>query len=210
MKKNTRLKGKLSLHSRGFGFVKPDTDHDDVFIPPPKLNGAIDGDTVIIGNLKQGPKGWEGSIESIIKRGRNRMVGTLIDFNENGDAIIFTPTAGEDRPLLLKKSSKQPFVIGDRVLVSVEDQRKDFATCTLQKFFGNIDNALIDTEVAIEEYEIIPAFHPAAIEEAEKFESECKLTKDRVDLREIVCVTIDPKTARDYDDALSISKDKHG
>ncbi len=210
MKSSTRLKGKLSLHPKGFGFVKPECGHEDVFIPPTKLNSAIDGDLVIVTSLRKGQKGWEGVIESIAKRGRNRMVGAVVDFNEKGDAMIFAPTAGEERLFVLKKSPKQKFSIGDRVSINVDNRSKNLSTCTLHKYFGSIDDALIDTDVAIEEYELTSTFPPAALKEASKFSPECKLTKDRVDLRDLECVTIDPKTARDYDDALSITKDKNG
>ncbi len=209
MKKNTRLKGKLSLHPRGFGFVRPDCGHEDCFIPPNRLCGAFDGDVVIVSNLKKGQKGWEGSIESIFKRGRSRMVATVVDFNQKKEPLVFAPTAGEER-LFILKAPQQKFVIGDRLSINIDKNSKDRSTCTLHKFLGNIDNPLIDSEVAIEEYDLIASFPPAVIKEAEKFSSECKLTKDRTDLRDLVCVTIDPKTARDYDDALSISKDKNG
>ncbi len=211
MSKKNRLQGKISIHTKGFGFLSADCGHEDIFIPASKINGAFDGDVVVVSSLKKSAKGWEGIVESIKQQNRKRIVGTVVDHYPNGDAMIFSASAGEERPLCLKKSPKTKFEIGDRVSLNIKSQGTDNSlTCTLHKFLGNINDALIDSDVAIEEYNLHEKFPAAVIAEAEKFKEGCVLTKDRVDYRDLECLTIDPTTARDYDDALSITKDKNG
>ena len=42
------VKGTLSMHKRGFAFLRPEEEGlEDVFIPPNEINGALDGDTVL-------------------------------------------------------------------------------------------------------------------------------------------------------------------
>ena len=49
-KTNSKLiKGTLSQNKKGFAFLRPEDDEmDDIFIPPTKINRALDGDTVIV------------------------------------------------------------------------------------------------------------------------------------------------------------------
>ena len=210
MKPTKRLQGKISLHPKGFGFIKPECGHEDIFIPPPKINGALDGDIVTVDSLKKSQKGWEGAVNRVVDRGRKRIVGTVVDFYTNGDAMLFSPMAGEERSFNVKKTPAYKLTIGDRVSVNVNGQNDDGFDCTVHKVLGNIDNAHIDSDVAIQEFELFSEFPAMVVKEAEKFSQECKLTKDREDLRDLECITIDPKTAKDYDDALSITKDKKG
>src|SRR5699024_8558628 len=75
------VKGRLSMHKRGFGFLRPeDPELEDVFIPPNAINGALDGDTVLVEVHKSTRAGdesdkQEGSVSSILTRGITRVVG---------------------------------------------------------------------------------------------------------------------------------------
>src|SRR5699024_6953068 len=75
------VKGRLSMHKRGFGFLRPeDPELEDVFIPPNAINGALDGDTVLVEVHKSTRAGdesdkQEGSVSSILTRGVTRVVG---------------------------------------------------------------------------------------------------------------------------------------
>src|SRR5699024_9033774 len=74
------VKGRLSMHKRGFGFLRPeDPELEDVFIPPNAINGALDGDTVLVEVHKSTRTGdesdkQEGSVSSILTRGVARVV----------------------------------------------------------------------------------------------------------------------------------------
>src|SRR5699024_11051681 len=46
---SNRVKVTLSMHKRGFGFLRAeDEEIEDIFIPPTGVNGALDGDTVLV------------------------------------------------------------------------------------------------------------------------------------------------------------------
>ena len=41
--------GKFIGHAKGFGFVAPEEEGmDDIFIPPTEVNGAVNGDKVLV------------------------------------------------------------------------------------------------------------------------------------------------------------------
>lgn len=209
---NITVTGKISVHPRGFGFVSPeDPAIEDVFIPASRLNGAIDGDVVEIEILTKSAKGFEGGVLSIKKRGRKKIVGTVVNRLKNGDAVIFAPAVGEDREIVLKKEKDKKWNIGDRVAMELLKSKKDQLLCKLIEIYGNIEDATIDTKIAAEEYDLSPTFPAAALAEARAFlPHPPKPSKGRKDFTELETFTIDPVDAKDYDDALSIEKDKKG
>jgi len=84
--------------------------------------------------------------------------------------------------------------------------------CSLQKFLGRIDDASKDIEIAKDEYSLPKSFSKEAEKEAKKF-GRTLTQKDkskREDLTALDCITIDPKTAKDFDDAISLTKDNKG
>ena len=50
--RNNLVAGRLDMHRDGFGFVRPETrkanGDDDIFIPPNEMNGAMQGDQVLV------------------------------------------------------------------------------------------------------------------------------------------------------------------
>jgi ribonuclease R len=212
VKKKGLLEGKLSLHSKGFGFVSPtNEDHDDVFIPASQLKGSIDGDIVEIAVVAKSAKGFEGKVVRLVKRERKKIVGVVLQVLKTGDAVVYSPVVGEEREIVLNKEAKRKWKLGDRVLMEIEKTTPAKVFCKLTKLFGNIDDASIDTEVAIEEYQIRKEFPKSVLKEALSFTQKNSIKKtNRLDLTDLTCMTIDPVDAKDYDDALSITKDKKG
>ena len=77
---------------------------------------------------------------------------------------------------------------------------------------GHISDAGCDVAAAIEEYEIRSDFPNAVLNEAKSFGKTVarKEIAEREDLRALECFTIDPDTAKDFDDAISLSQDEQG
>ena len=216
------IQGKLSVHPRGFGFVEsPDPNEPDIFIPKPYINDAIDGDIVevLINREVTSEKGPEGKILSIITRNRTQLVGTVWAIR-NGEAFAFCQVLGEKHLVKIKqqtskkKSAPAALVIGDRVILDVDvwGKKSEPTITTLAKRIGHISDPSTDIPASILEHGIRTEFPKQAIEEATFFGT--KVTKNdligREDLRNIECFTIDPDTAKDYDDALSLEKTDSG
>ena len=66
--------GKLSIHRDGFGFVRMDVG-DDIFIPPNEINGAMQGDTVLV---DEAPPSRDGRRSGRIARVLNRRNATVV------------------------------------------------------------------------------------------------------------------------------------
>src|SRR3989344_429614 len=76
--------GTISIHPKGFGFVKSLASSSDVFIPKQRMNDAVDGDEVEIEiDPNPTPKGPEGTVLAILKRSRSSLAGTVIGKSKN-------------------------------------------------------------------------------------------------------------------------------
>jgi ribonuclease R len=76
------VSGKLDLHRDGFGFVRPDAQSavkgtkDDIFIPPNEINGAMQGDVVLVDEAPPGRDGRRsGRIARVLTRRNPTVVG---------------------------------------------------------------------------------------------------------------------------------------
>lgn len=220
-KKKQAIVGKISVHNKGFGFVtvtEPKDFTSDVFIPPPFIHGAVDGDTVEVRVIEKRPpssKGPEGEVVKVVKRRQNRLVGTVYKTLPKGKALAFVPLLGASKAVVVKKSTQWKYQVGDRLLLSVqkwpEDKREDLE-CKCLSHLGTINDPSIDHIVAATEYDILTTFSNDAKKEAKAFGKVVKHQdfKNRKDYTELETFTIDPKTAKDYDDALSLEIDTKG
>jgi len=224
MKKNEEVifvRGTLRVHPRGFGFIVPFNriEHPkDIFIAAHFVDGGVDGDEVeaeVFVTSLTSEKGPEGKIVFIIKRGREHMAGIVQEIGSSGIARVYAPLLGTSRPVLVKiEKKKQKMKVGDRVILLIKNwgKKNSPAQGEVCHYLGNISDASIDVKAAVEEFDLESDFSPEAIAEAKAFGDRVKTSdnKGRKNLKDLVSITIDPKTAKDFDDALSLRKDQNG
>lgn len=202
--------GTIRMHSKGFGFVKW-SGGSDIFIPKPFCLEAIDGDTVeveISPNIS--PKGPEGQVVAILKRSRSHLACIILQKLKR-HYVAFAPLLGADKPV--KIYSKTALKEGDRIICKVKDwTEEEFIEAEMAKVIGNIVDPSVDIKAAVEEFELPDGFTVEAIEEAKSYGKKisAKEKEKRHDLSDLEIVTIDPETAKDFDDAISLTKDKKG
>ena len=206
------LVGTISVHPKGFGFVK-NKEGPDIFIPRQRINNAVDGDEVEVEvGPNPSPKGPEGAVIAILKRSRTSLAGTIT--GKSGDRYTaYAPLLGLEKPLIIS-SETIPLHLGDRIICRVEDWKNEerLVEGTLDRLLGNISDPSIDIEAAVVEFELPDGFSKEALKEATAFGTKitAKQLKGRLDLTQEECVTIDPDTAKDFDDAISLTQDGKG
>ncbi len=209
------IEGIFFRHPKGFGFVSPkDSDLQDVFIPKPCTLSALNQDSVKV-RLSKNPnskKGPEGVITEILKRGKNSIVGIIYDADKD-HFLAFCPTLGDSKIVGVTPSKKIPLATGDRVLLEITNwEAYPFEILTNPvKIIGHISDASKDIESAIYDFDLRDSFSKEIEDEVKKL-PKSPLTKDlenRADLTDIETFTIDPDTAKDFDDALSLTKEKN-
>lgn len=207
------VRGIIRMNPRGFGFVEVEgLEEDDVFIPRHLTKNAMDGDSVdIIISPIVTEKGPEGRVDQVISRSRSKLVGIVISISKRY-GHVHVPLLGKEQPVLLEIAKNSSLDIGDRIVMDIKEWGKDRSeiVCTFSKKIGHIDDPSIDIAAAIEEYDLRSDFHPDVSNEAVKFGRSVSKSalEGREDLRELETFTIDPDTAKDFDDALSLSKSK--
>ena len=212
--------GHLHAHPRGFGFVQPDNQvlyPDDIFIPKHLMNNAVDGDTVevLINTDIISDKGPEGRITSILTRGRTHMAGIVRGIGSDGNVYVYVPLLGEQQDVVVDHlTTDRQLQVGDRIVMEVLEwgTKETETSCRMSHYIGHISDPSCDVKASLEEFELRSDFPHECVKEAEQFGTQVsrKDIADREDLRDLVTVTIDPDTAKDYDDAISLTKDKKG
>lgn len=208
----TLVTGTISIHPKGFGFVKI-AEGPDIFIPKHLTHEAVDGDTVEIEVASVvSAKGPEGAVIAILKRSRTHLAGTIIQ-KSGRHFTAYSPLLGKDKPIFVRAKAGA-LKEGDRVICKVLNWRNenDLVEAELTSRIGHISDPSIDIEAAIQEFGLPDGFSVEAIEEAKQHGK--RVSKNdlihRVDLTSDETVTIDPDTAKDYDDAISLTTDDRG
>ena len=204
------LRGRFIGNAKGFGFVAPEEQGmDDIFIPPNEINGALNGDTVLVRILKESSGDRrEGTITKIVERSKTTFVGT---FQANkGYGFVVTDDKKLNMDIFIAKEDSLGAVDGHKVVVEVTqwpDATKS-ASGMVTKILGHKNDPGVDILSILYKYEIPPEFPEEVVQAAIDVPDEIS-EKDiigRRDLRNEVIVTIDGSDAKDLDDAVTVLK----
>ena len=201
--------GTIDMTSRKTAyFICPDFS-EDVFIPTNNLNRALDKDKVkvYVYNRRKG-KRPEGEVIEVIERNKTDFVG-VIDIQANF-AFVSTANPKMYTDIFIPKDKIGEAENGDVVLVTIEDwpKRADSPFGSVIKVLGKPGEHNTEIHAILAEYGL-PADFPVEVEVyAQKIDTsiqEAEIAKRR-DMRDTLTFTIDPKDAKDFDDALSFKK----
>ncbi len=202
-RKKELIKGELRGNRKGFAFMIREDEGEDMFIPARSLNGAMHGDTVLAYLVGES----EGKVETILKQGITSLVGTYT--MSGGYGFVIPDDDSYYKDILIPSSNVNNATPLDKVVVKISINERN------KKPFGEILEVLgkagdRDTEVlsVLRQYGFDENF-PKDIELAAA-KVDYKPDYDRLDLRDILTITIDGDDAKDFDDAISIEKKSNG
>ncbi|VXC10139.1 Ribonuclease R [Flavobacterium sp. 9AF] len=211
--KSEYYEGIIDMTSRKTGYFVCDELEDDVFIPFINLNHALDGDKVkaYIYNRRSSRRP-EAEVLEILERAKTEFVG-VIDIQKNF-AFVTTTNAKMYTDIFIPKNKINGAQHGEVVLVSMEDwpKKADSPFGTVIKILGKPGEHNTEIHAILAEYGL-PYDFPIEVETyANKIDTsitEEEIAKRR-DMRNILTFTIDPKDAKDFDDALSFQVLENG
>ena len=192
---------------RGTGIAIP-----DIFIPPSCTKNAMDGDTVAV-RVRERRGKFEGEVVEVVARARREFTGTFL--NEKGKSFVWIDGAKLDSPVEVGDIRGLPLETNDKVIVEIVRYPDDFhpGEAVILKVLGSLKNPAVDTLAVIHQYGLPEDFPPEVIEDArnqsDRF-NEDVIPSDRKDLTTVPTLTIDPVDGRDFDDAISLSRNEKG
>lgn len=197
--------------SKNFGFARPDSGGDDIFIHGSALQGALVGDKIIVGDIRKDDRGPSGRVRRIVEHKPAQTTGTVSITDEG---IEFIPDNAIRYNLRMRERDLNGAKNGDKVMASLEqDYRGDWAYASVKKVFGSGRTARVCADAIVEQYGIPHVFPQEVLDEAERVGNEPISDEEyakRLDLRGEPIFTIDSKDAKDLDDAISVKRTDFG
>ena len=198
--------------SKGFAFARmTEGDEPDLFIHSSGLNGALLGDKVEVLPVMDDPKGPSGRVLKILERKEQRTTGTVVRegfyFALRADCAIRYDISIMDRDLLGAKE-------GDKVMAELYTRPGgDRLFARVIKIYGKGSSARVCADAILEQNDIPAVFPEDVLKEAEAVSSRGVTDEDRkgrLDLRRFAIFTIDSASAKDLDDAISVTRTRTG
>ncbi|MGE5754786.1 MAG: ribonuclease R family protein, partial [Planctomycetaceae bacterium] len=210
--------GVFRRSAKGFGFVRPHKSTekaDQIYIPAEASRDASSGDEVVVKITKR-PKtpgmNIEGRIVQVLARASGVFVGTY--FEREGAGFVRVDGTTIHDPIYVGDPGGKGAKPGDKVALEMVRYPTPYleGEGVITEILGPRGQPGVDTLTVIRAFNLPDVFDDAALDEARR---QAKLfsvedVADRLDLRDTLTVTIDPATARDFDDAISLSRDERG
>mgnify|MGYP002515397140 CR=1 FL=1 len=203
------IKGKLIGNNKGYAFVDVnDPNIPDFFVPASKLNGAFNGDLVLINPLSKTDLSQEAEVFKILKRNNLTIVGSFSKL-KHGDGIVVPDNNKFNKQIFVPNKNSLGAISGQKVVVKVVfNHKSDKLTGEIIEILGDENNFKTLELALIRAHKLYEEFPKEVLEETSKIPQkvEKKDINNRMDLRDEIIFTIDGSDARDFDDAVSISK----
>ena len=218
-----QLVGQLRFHTQGFGFVTPDTrGAEDVFIPAEDIGTALDGDKVVVtltrsGCQKSSAPGQQrpvGRIERVMERRHSQLVGILKKTAHYWYLIPDNPRIPHNiRVREFSEHIRKPEE-NHKAVIALDPREQAYKPLSgiVIEDLGLSESPGVDMLSVLRSYKIAEEFSEKATDEAGRHSPALSAADlaGRRDLREFVTFTIDPEDAKDYDDAVSLSRTPDG
>ncbi|MEM8507324.1 MAG: ribonuclease R [Bacteroidota bacterium] len=200
------LTGKVDLALNGNAYVVVENNEDDIFVPSARINRAFHGDVVEISlRRKRRSKKPEGEILKILQRAKANYVGILelhktFAFVRPTDPKMYTD-------IFIPQEKINGAKDGDKVVVDLGEwpEGADSPYGKIVKVLGKPGDHGTEIHAILAEYGLPYEFPYEVQEYADTLDTTIKQEEiaRRRDMRDILTCTIDPRDAKDFDDALS-------
>jgi ribonuclease R len=239
--------GRLDLHRDGYGFVRPNPRQatraellqEDIFIPPNEINGAMQGDQVLVEVEPPKADGRRmGRIVRVLERRNPTVVGVfhyarsdraqghnVVPFDERMTQPILIP-AGQELPAADEAATPHRVLGMQAAAAAVHDDLEGLvvdveitswptptrpAVGRVIEVLGSPDDFGVDVEMMIRKHQLPRIFPDKVLAEARSVAHlDPAEAASRRDFRSLAIVTIDGETARDFDDAVLVAERSDG
>ena len=201
------LEGRFERRSNGKNFFVPDDDGNIIYIPERNSKHATNGDRVRVQLLaKRKRADTEGTVIEILEHTQSRFVGVLEVQKHFAFLVMDNKYLSND--IFIPKEDLLGARNGDKVVVEIVEwpEKANNPVGKVIDILGKPGQNDTEMHAILAQYDL-PYKYPEDVEKfadqiSEKIEE--KEIEKREDFRDVFTITIDPKDAKDFDDALSI------
>ncbi len=201
------LEGRFERRSNGKNFFVPDDDGNIIYIPERNSKHAMNGDRVRVQLLaKRKRADTEGTVVEILEHTQSRFVGVLEVQKHFAFLVMDNKYLSND--IFIPKEDLLGAGNGDKVVVEIVEwpEKANNPVGKVIDILGKPGENDTEMHAILAQYDL-PYKYPEKVEKfaaqiPEKIEE--KEIEKREDFRDVFTITIDPKDAKDFDDALSI------
>ena len=206
IKINDILEGKISSNTGGSAYLVSNDLPKNIYIAKKNLNKALHLDTVKIRVFQGDNRALEGEVIEIIERFRTEFVGTI---EVSPRYAFFVPDSSKITiDFFIPLSKIMDAKDGQKVVVKLIEWKDDAKNPNgeVVRVIGDAGEHETEIHSILEEYGLPYDFDEDVNAEAEAISGEITQTEidKRRDMRDVLTFTIDPATAKDFDDALSV------
>lgn len=192
--------GKFIGNARGFGFITPQDDGVDIFVPPHHTGGALNGDTVAYKIVKDSDSP-SGQVMEITHR--PPMVGT---FFSSGATGYVRPTESKiPHTFAVNRKAIARLGLADGHVVVFQADIRNPESCHITEILGHMHDPGVDVLALVRQAGISVDFSAEVMAEVATLPNHVTEAEieGRLDLRHLLTFTIDGDDTKDIDDAIS-------
>ena len=206
--------GVVDITRSGAGYIIVDGLENDVYVPAKYLKGAMNGDKVTIAvSTARGRRKPEGKVIKVLERASEFFIGTISIGTKYATAIV--EAGGREFEVFIELDNLLEAKDGEKAVVKITK----WPTRVVKNMFGRVTTVLgaagsnnIEMNAILINNGFNIDFPEEVIAESEQLNDdldEAEIARRR-DMRKVTTFTIDPDTAKDFDDALSVQKLENG
>ena len=207
-----------TIHVSRPGMASVETAEGSYLVARGGIREAMDGDEVQVSLTRRGGPELVAVVQAVLQRGTLSFLATYEQAGPLGAVLPLDGRISHDFFVLPEDDSPQRLAVSDGDVVEARiltyPARGTSGVVTLDRRVGAAAELDLLMETVIASHSLATAFPPQVIEQAEGLvlDVEGTLARDplRKDLRDHVCLTIDPTDARDFDDAVEARRLEQG
>lgn len=217
--KSGSIQGIIKRTSSGAGYLIPlekKAGEEDIFIPPEEMRDAQTGDEVLVsvskGRVVRPGQKRRGRVVEILQRANFNFVGTY--FEKDGRGYVQVDGTTFPKPIHVGDPGAKGAQPDEKVVIEMLrfPSYTNTGEAVLIKVLGPQGEPGVDLLTVIHEFNLPDEFPEAVLEEARRQADQFDETDlgGRRDLTGDLIITIDPVDARDFDDAISLTRSEDG
>ncbi|WP_028121743.1 ribonuclease R [Epilithonimonas tenax] len=208
------LTGVIDFNQSGNAYVKVEGMPDDIFIHQKNVKDALQGDKVLLVTYNFKGKKVEGSVVEVLERAKDTFVGIFQKIADKDFGFVVFEKRTMNTDMFISKNHFNQAEDGDKVIVKMREWRPGSKNPEgeIIQVLGTPGDHETEIHAILAEYGLPYNFEPEVEHDADQIDRSINTEEvaKRWDMRDICTFTIDPKDAKDFDDALSIQKLENG